>query len=254
MRPPTPSTSEPAPTRRRLGRAAPQEGAPVTDLGRMLLGLVVVSLGVLFLLDTAGVLDAGTAIGRWWPLVIVAAGLLTLLERPPAVLRGTIITAVGGLLLLLSTDVLDESAWNYVWPALFILAGLAILLRWSGRRVAGGEGADEVIRTTAVFSGANPVSAAPQFRGAWLTAIFGGITLDLRGARPAEGASVNATAAFGGIDVLVPRGWRISVRSTPIFGGVDDKTDHAEPLPEDAPALHVDAVCLFGGVGIKHDK
>ena len=52
----------------------------------------------------------------------------------------------------------------------------------------------------------------------------------------------------------MPNGWRITVRSTPIFGGVDDKTDHSQPLPADAPTLHVDAVALFGGVTLMHDK
>lgn len=111
------------------------------------------------------------------------------------------------------------------------------------------------MRATAIFGGPKLVNTAQELQGAWLTAIFGGITLDLRNARPApEGASVNATAAFGGIDVLVPKGWRISVRSTPIFGGLDDKTDHSQPPPIDAPTLHIDAVALFGGVEIKHQK
>ena len=52
----------------------------------------------------------------------------------------------------------------------------------------------------------------------------------------------------------MPKGWRISVRSTPIFGGVDDKTDHSQALPDDAPTLRVDAVALFGGVSFKHEK
>lgn len=72
-------------------------GARVTDLGRLLLGLSVVVLGVLFLLDSAGVLDAGKAIDRWWPLVIVAAGLFTLGERPPSIIRGILLTAAGGV-------------------------------------------------------------------------------------------------------------------------------------------------------------
>jgi hypothetical protein len=65
---------------------------------------------------------------------------------------------------------------------------------------------------------------------------------------------VNATVTFGGIDILVPKGWRISVRSTPIFGGLDDKTDHSEQPAADAPALHIDALTMFGGVAIKHEK
>ena len=225
------------------------------DLGRLLLGLSVVALGILFLLDSAGSLDAGQAIDHWWPLVVVAAGVFTLAERPPSVLRGTLLVAVGALLLLFSTHVLHDNAWDYVWPAAIIAAGAVIMARWSGRTITRGTSPEDVLRSTAILGGSKLASAARQFQGAWLTAIFGGITLDLRGAEPAPGgASVNATVAFGGIDVLVPRGWRISVRSMPVFGGVDDKTDHSEQPAPDAPALHVDAVCVFGGVDIKHEK
>jgi hypothetical protein len=225
----------------------------VLDLGRLLLGLTVVALGVLFLLDGAGTLDADRAIGQWWPTLLVAAGLLTLAERPPAVVRGAILTGVGVVALLFTTDVLDGNAWDYIWPALIIVAGMAILARWQGRTVHAGADVDDVVRATAVFGGPKLVSTAQHFRGAWLTAFFGGITLDLRDARPApDGATINATTAFGGIDILVPRGWRISIRSTPVFGGVDDKTDHSQPPPEGAPILHIDAVTVFGGLDIKH--
>jgi hypothetical protein len=227
----------------------------VLDLGRLLIGAAIVTLGALFLLDAANVLDAGKAIDDWWPALILAAGALTLLERPPSVLRGSVLVGIGGVLLLFTTGTLGDDAWNYVWPAALILFGLAIVARWSGRTIPKAIGGEEVIRSTAVFSGSNVVSTARNFKGAWLTAIFGGIVLDLRGATPTpEGATVNATVAFGGADVIVPRGWRISVRSTPLFGGVDDKTDHSRPLDEDAPTLYVDAVPIFGGVAVKHDK
>jgi hypothetical protein len=215
----------------------------------------VIALGALFLLDSAGALDAGEVIGHWWPALIVIAGLLTLLERPPSPVRGALLTAAGAVLLLFTTGLVQENGWDYVWPSLIILAGAAIAARWRGRTVAAGASVEEVVRATGIFGGPKLVSTAQQFRGAWLTAIFGGVTLDLRGARPApEGASINATVAFGGIDILVPRGWRISVRSMPIFGGLDDKTDHSEPVAADAPMLHVDAVAVFGGVDIKHGK
>lgn len=225
------------------------------DLGRLLLGLTVVTIGVLFLLDAGGVLNADRAIGHWWPVVIVAGGVFTLVERPPAVVRGTILTGIGLVLLLFTTDLLHKSAWNYVWPVAVLVAGLVIVLRWHGRAVVRGASKEDVVRSTAVFGGPNLICTSRRFAGAWLTAVFGGITLDLRDALPAaEGASVNATVAFGGIDILVPKGWRISVRSTPIFGGLDDKTDHSEPPAPDAPVLYVDALTMFGGVAIKHEK
>ena len=67
----------------------------VLDLGRLLLGLTVVALGVLFLLDSAGALDAGQAIDDFWPLLLVAAGLLTLAERPPSAVRGWLLIGAG---------------------------------------------------------------------------------------------------------------------------------------------------------------
>ncbi len=252
------TSSPPRPVVGPAGRSRDSAGpgrGPVLDLGRLLVGLVIATVGILYLLDAAGVLDAGRAIGRWWPSVIVAAGLLTLAERPPAVVRGAILTAGGAVGLLFTTRVLDHSAWKYVWPVAVIVAGLAVMARWSGRTISAGAHPEDVIRSTSMFGGAELASADQEFRGAWLTAIFGGITLDLREARPAaEGASVNATAAFGGIEVLVPKGWRLSVRSVPIFGGLEDKTDRSQPPAPDAPTLHVDAVSIFGGVEIKHEK
>jgi hypothetical protein len=257
MRSPTISHPAPGPSGRWSRRSRGVEGTSgrVLDLSRLLLGLTVVVLGTIFLLDSAGVLSADRAIDRYWPLLIVAAGLLTLAERPPSVVRGTLLTGVGTVLLLFSTDVLEGDAWQYVWPVAIILVGLLVLARWNGRTVPSGTSREDVIRSTAIFGGPKLVSTTQALQGAWLTAIFGGITLDLRGARPdPHGASINATAAFGGIDILVPKGWRLSVRSTPVFGGLEDKTDHSEPPADDAPMLHVDAVTLFGGVEIKHQK
>jgi hypothetical protein len=226
----------------------------VTDLGRLLVGLVVVTVGALFLLDAADALDAGAAIAGWWPVVFVVAGLFTLLERPPARVRGVLLAVAGAVGLLFTTDVLDPSAWKYVWPVAVIAAGVAVIARWRGGRVAPGL-PEDTLRATAVFGGSELHSTAAEFRGAWVTAVFGGVTLDLREATPAVGgASVNTTAAFGGVEILVPRGWRIAVRSVPIFGGVEDKTDHTVMPAPDAPVLRVDAVSLFGGVEIKHGK
>ena len=231
-------------------------GLPVLPR-RLLLGLSVVAVGVILFLGAAGVLDAGQVIGRWWPTVIVAAGVLTLAERPPSVYRALVLTCIGTILLLFTTGTVDRSAWDYLWPAAIVLAGLAILTRRRGRAIGAParDVGDEVVRATGIFGGPHVASSAERFRGAWLTAVFGGVALDLRAARlDPEGAAINATAAFGGVEIIVPKGWRISVRSTPIFGGVDDKTDKTVHPDGDAPTLRVDAVAIFGGVEIKHEK
>lgn len=86
------------------------------------------------------------------------------------------------------------------------------------------------------------------------TAIFGGVTLDLREARIDDTATVDAFAFFGGVDILVPRGWRVAVTGTPILGGFEDKTRYDDFLPPDAPVLTVDGLAVFGGVTVANES
>lgn len=50
---------------------------------RFLGGLLLLGLGVLFLLSNLGYFSWG-AVGRWWPLLLIAIGLIILLRRSPA--------------------------------------------------------------------------------------------------------------------------------------------------------------------------
>ncbi len=44
----------------------------------MLPGVILIALGVLFLLDTLGLLSAGWVLATYWPLILIAVGLLVL--------------------------------------------------------------------------------------------------------------------------------------------------------------------------------
>ena len=66
-------------------------------------------------------------------------------------------------------------------------------------------------------------------------------------------ASVDALALFGGVDVPVPKGWRIALGGTPILGGCEDKTGGDGELPADAPVLRVHATAILGGVDVKNE-
>ena len=236
------------------GRTLPNP--PMTmDLTRLLLGLVVLAFGVIFFLDAAGAIDGDRAIDRWWPVILVAIGVFQLAERPRSRVVPVILIGAGAVLLLFTTDAIEGDPGPYVGPIILIAIGVAIIGRWTSQELPAGDTGDQVIRASGIFGGPRVASTSQEFRGAALTALFGGVTLDLRQARPApEGASVTATAAFGGVDVIVPRGWRVKVSGTPIFGGIDDKTDRSSPPDPEAPALAVDAMAIFGGVEIKHGK
>ncbi len=215
-------------------------------------GIWLVALGVLLLLGQLDVIDAGEVIGQWWPLIIIAVGVMQLAERPRAPTGPLIVITVGALLLGTRLDVLPDRVWRYMWPVGLILVGLTLVLR---RGLGTGAGSDpaEVVSTSAFFSGSAVISTAARLRGGSATAAFGGVTLDLRQAHldPA-GATLNVSALCGGVEVLVPRGWRIVTSGTPIFGGLENNADAAPAA--DAPTLRVDATVLFGGIEVKHDK
>jgi predicted membrane protein len=82
--------------------------------------------------------------------------------------------------------------------------------------------------------------------------VFGGVTLDLRDARlDPEGARIDVTAIFGGVEILVPRGWRVTTSGTPILGGIDNKTAGEAA---GGPELLIDALAILGGADIKHER
>jgi predicted membrane protein len=227
---------------------------PLRDYGRILLGLVVVTLGVLFLLDSADVLNADKAIDHYWPSVLIVTALFQFAERTHGLFRPAVLLLAGAILLLVTSDVISGNVWDFVWPTAIIVAGLYIMNRRHARSARPLQGEDSIV-ASGIFGGPTIASGSQDFREASLTAVFGGVTLDLRSARlAAEGASITATAAFGGVEILVPHGWRIAIKATPIFGGIEDKTVHDAELPADAPVLTIDGLALFGGVEIKHEK
>jgi hypothetical protein len=217
------------------------------NLARVFFGALLAVAGVLWLLDAAGALDAGEVVGTWWPLVIVGAGILSLVSNPRHWAAPAIVIIVGIALLLRTTDVVDSFA--VVGPALLIGVGVAVIfgVGFGSRQVTTGDR----INSFNVFSGAELASHSRSFEGGNVGALFGGAEINLRDAVPADGASIDLFAMFGGVELKVPEGWNVVIRGFPIFGGFDNVTAKEQVGPE-APVLTVNATVLFGGLEVKH--
>jgi predicted membrane protein len=143
------------------------------------------------------------------------------------------------------------------WPVFLILGGVLMLFkgRARDRHDSNGMSAEERVvhsdrlNTTAVMSGAKVKSDAQNFRGGELTAVMGGIELDLRQASIEGEAVLNVFALWGGISIKVPTDWSIVLNGVPILGGIDDKT-----LPPMNPTkrLIIDGEVIMGGVEIRN--
>lgn len=101
-----------------------------------------------------------------------------------------------------------------------------------------------------ILNGVSFASRADPLRSGSATAVAGGIELDLTDAVPAETATLDLTAFAGGIDGLVPAGWRVEMRPLVVFGGTDNRTD-PDAVGKDAPVLVVDARAYLGGISVR---
>lgn len=102
---------------------------------------------------------------------------------------------------------------------------------------------------TAIFAGREE-RITGLFEGADATGIFGSVELDLRDAVIDHDVTINATAIFGGVELKLPRNVRVKVSSTPIMGGISNKTGEQSPAMT-LPTVFVNALCVCGGVDIK---
>ncbi len=210
---------------------------------RLWIGLVLVALGVFGILDATGTLESSETIDRWWPAAIIGLGLIGMWVERRVSLGPAIVVGIGVLLLAGTLEWTDEDLFG---PALLIVIGLVVLAGLWHRRTA--ESGNRVV----MFGGTKIKERSEHFAHSDVSAIFGGATLDLREAHVDREASVDALALFGGVDVVVPEGWRVSLSGTPIFGGFEDKTTGDGEASADAPLLAVHATAIFGGVDVKN--
>ena len=192
----------------------------------------------------------GTLISDWWPVLIIIGGALLLLGSPRTVVGPLIVMGTGAILLLSTLGLLDVSVWQLFWPLLLIGIGIWVLTgRVSLQRgeATGGERVDGA----AVFGSRQLASNSQSLEGGSLLAVFGGVEADLSAATLApDGAGIDATAVFGGIDLLVPAGWRVEISGLPIFGGWSDRAS-SQPAPPGSPTLRIRALTAFAGLEVK---
>ena len=62
---------------------------------------------------------------------------------------------------------------------------------------------------------------------------------------------MDVVVAFGGVEIVVPEGWRVDVKGIPLFGGWSNKTAR-DLVGADAPLLSIEALVAFGGLDIGH--
>ncbi|MBI5709398.1 MAG: hypothetical protein HZC42_03715 [Candidatus Eisenbacteria bacterium] len=233
----------------------PEPRVPVT--GRLIFGLFVIVMGVLFTLDNLGLADAGEIL-RWWPLALIAYGVARLSGfccRQSAV-PGALFTLVGAWLLLHSLGYV-RLGFGDLWPLVLVGLGAAMVggaLRRSRIAAAGGVPGEDISSTLSAFalwSGSVRKVVSQEFRGGDVTAVMGGHEIDLRAAKmPAGSAVIDLLVWWGGVEIRVPEDWRVSNEAFPFMGGIEDATK--APAGEVRGTLVLKGLIVMGGVEVKN--
>lgn len=223
--------------------------------GKAFLGIIFILVGIGALLEQLGLGDFGYIISTWWPLILIIAGVFQLTSRSVSKVSGIILLFIGVFFQLKELNVITVSIMNIFWPLLIIVIGVSILL--PRKNVLDDSGAsqsnDEVVNEIAFFSGVRSVNTSSNFRGGSLVAIFGGASLDLTNAVLSnQGTRIDATVAFGGIDVYVPENCKVIIKGIPIFGGWSNKTNQKNINNGLGPVIEINCFAAFGGIDVKN--
>lgn len=89
------------------------------------------------------------------------------------------------------------------------------------------------------------------FNGGMISAVLGGIELDLRTAVITGTVVLEARCVLGGIDIYAPRYARVIVNGSPILGGIENATRFPQGANEQTPTIVVNASCVLGGIEVK---
>lgn len=216
-------------------------------------GIAVVAFGLALLLRNMGLLSPSLrGIIFSWEMLLIVIGFINLFDRGRVF--GIILMAVGAFFLLGHNLALPFEFHHVFWPSLIILFGL-FLITGTRRRIRfghyKGDSVDsDMIDLTAIFSGTKRVVTTQNFRGGRVSAIFGGVEVDLMNAKLAEGNNVlEVSSIFGGSAFIVPSSWNVKVEVNPILGGVDDKGARGET--DFSRTLIIRGSAVFGGCEIK---
>lgn len=218
---------------------------------QLFLGLMILAVGVVLTLDNLGILYADEIL-RYWPAGLIAIGALKMWQARAGRGGGSagLIIAVAGTWLLLDVMGFVRVDLRDAWPLVLVFAGVAIVWQGIRRRPHGARiDSNDTVSALALLGGLSRGSNSTAFEGGELTAVMGGLEIDLRQARIDGEAIIDVFAMWGGIDIRVPDDWTVIVRVTPILGGVDDKT---RPPRDTAQRLVLRGAVVMGGVEIKN--
>lgn len=228
-----------------------QDSSINVSIARVIAGLGFIGLGILALLGSMGVVDFLDIWNNFWSVGLIVAGLLVWLANSRSWLWATIIAGVGVVALVNIHTELDFNLWTLVWPVVMVAIGLSIIFRSPrSSKHKLGEISDSQSDQFALLSGNELRVMSDNYTGGKITAVMGGVDLDLSHADIKKDAVLDVFVLMGGAEIKVPAGVKVRSDAGAVLGGVEVKSD--PKAGKNAPTLVLTGTIVMGGVEVKH--
>ena len=222
---------------------------------KIMSGLFLILIGVILALNAFNITHINLLFNGWWTLFIIIPCFIGLFKEREK--TGSIIGLLIGIALLLGCqDILNfDTIWKLSVPVILVIIGLSLIFKDTFNSKINKEikklnkNMTKNNEYCATFSGQDVNFDNQEFKGADLTAVFGGVKCNIKNAIINQDVVINASGIFGGVEIYVPENCNVKIKSSSIFGGVTDKKNYKEN-PE-GHIIYINATCMFGGVEIK---
>lgn len=258
---------------------------------RLIVGLLIILLGGTLLADNLGWFEARHVLRSLWPLALVAVGVAMIRHPQHKRSRawGWVLVTVGFWIFADKIGWIHVSLGQLILPGILLFVGGVLVFRSlsgppngsagdsrpatdkpniNGTATSNNDGTSrsyfntsfgssqsadtaEFVRSFAMLSGHELRPVSRPFRGADLSAIMGGIKLDLTSARmEGDRAVIEVFAFWGGVEIYVPPDWTVTSEVTTLLAGFIDKRRPTTVVP--TKHLVVKGMIVMAGVEIKN--
>ena len=222
-------------------------------LVRAFFGITIAALGGVLLLRNLEIIKFDSWNVFWgtvWAAGLILAGLMTIFSSRRASLRvwGLLLMTIGVSIGLGAYGVINISVWKIFWPVMLIAIGLMVSIGSGGRKRSKKSAADvSGNEKIAIFYGEES-RVKGDYTGGSVTAIFGGVELDLRQAKIKDGAVIDVFTFCGGVSINMPDDLIVKNEVRGILGGSEDKTVSKSSAKK---TIYLRGECVLGGLEVK---
>ena len=192
-----------------------------------------------------------------WQMAVILTGVYFLYK---SFFKGMLVIVVGTYFILPLTGMIQPIEIEKMWPALLILLGVLILFgsgfkKKNKKNITSMKTSvnEELFEITTIMGGDSRQLSSYDFKGGKITAIMGGVELDMTNCYLSkEGCIIDLSVIMGGISLKISREWNIKSEITPIMSGIEDEDQYSNNVHIDpAATIILRGSVVMGGIEIK---